>query len=221
MFDDARAGFLTWSPLVWDPVGEATVRAAALSPGERVLDACCAAGSSALPAAAAVGPSGHVDAVDLAGALVADGRGRAGGLPQLAFHTADVTTWSGRAYHAVLCVFGVLLLPDMDAGGAHLAALLRPGGRMALTTWLRGSVEPLIGPFAQAVAAERGASDDVALDEDLAWAFVTGAGTRAMLAGLDDATVARVRDRYAAALAAAGTDTFHLRALVGVGHTAG
>ncbi|WP_300008456.1 class I SAM-dependent methyltransferase [Pseudonocardia sp.] len=155
VFDASAAGFAVWTPLLWDPVGAATVEVVGPRPGERVLDACCGAGAAALPAARAVGPGGHVDAVDLAGALVDAGRDRA---PGVAFHTADVTTWTAPAYDVVTCVFGVFFLPDMDAGTAHLLGLLRPGGRIAVTTWAAGSVEPLVGPFAQAAIAEHAAA---------------------------------------------------------------
>ncbi|WP_260478999.1 methyltransferase domain-containing protein [Kibdelosporangium aridum] len=51
-------------------MGAATVAVAGPKPGDRVLDACCGAGASAVPAARLVGPEGVVDAVDLSGAMV-------------------------------------------------------------------------------------------------------------------------------------------------------
>lgn len=158
VFDASAEGFAVWTPMLWDPIGAATVYATGPRPGDRILDACCGAGAAALPAALAVGPTGHVDAVDLAGGLVAVGRARAG--DRVAFHVADVTTWrppSDVPYDVVTCAFGVFFLPDMDAGGAHLLSLLRPGGRIAVTTWQSGSVDPLIGPFARAATAEHAA----------------------------------------------------------------
>lgn len=254
LFDASAAGFAVWTPLLWDPVGEATVAAADPQPGHRVLDACCGAGAAALPAARAVGTDGHVDAVDLAGGLVAAGRERAPDVAShLAFHTADVTTWTAPAYDVVTCVFGVFFLPDMDAGTAHLLGLLRPGGRIAVTTWQSGSVDPLIGPFAQAATVEHaavgnttpsplrrreaagrvdsadklgawlggvGARDvavrtfarDVPVTPDLAWQLCVGSAARALIEGLDDAAVARIREWYQPA-----TDTFAIRALIATG----
>jgi ubiquinone/menaquinone biosynthesis C-methylase UbiE len=97
-----------------------------------------------LPAARAVGPTGRVDGVDRSQHLLAAGRERAAParLRNAEFHAADVSGWTSpgrRPYDVVLCVFGVLFLPDLDAGGAHLLSLLRQGGQLVVTTWERGS----------------------------------------------------------------------------------
>ncbi|MFD7660601.1 methyltransferase domain-containing protein, partial [Actinosynnema sp. NPDC059797] len=90
-FEVGGAEFVEWASQLWDPIGAETVGIARPRPGERVLDACCGTGSSAVPAARAVGPDGLVDAVDLAPTLLAAGARRAADLPQLRFHHADVT----------------------------------------------------------------------------------------------------------------------------------
>jgi ubiquinone/menaquinone biosynthesis C-methylase UbiE len=87
VFSAGAEEFHRWSPLLWDPVGQATAQAAFPTPGERVLDACCGAGASALPAARAVGPDGRVDAVDLARSLLAT----ASASPMSASHSARST----------------------------------------------------------------------------------------------------------------------------------
>jgi ubiquinone/menaquinone biosynthesis C-methylase UbiE len=77
VFSAGAEEFHSWSRVLWDPVGGATADMAALTGGESVLDACCGAGASALPAARAVGAAGRVDAVDLADGLLAIGERRA------------------------------------------------------------------------------------------------------------------------------------------------
>lgn len=104
-----------------------------LRPGERVLDACCGTGASALPAAALVGPTGTVDAVDMSGPMVAELRRRAADVPQVTAHEADVTTWPGTDYDAVVCALGIFFFPDMTTGTDHLVRRARPDGRVALT----------------------------------------------------------------------------------------
>ena len=69
-FDDAALSF-------WDRVGCATVDRLDLRPGERVFDACCGTGASALPAAQRVGEEGLVIGVDLSESALALAREKA------------------------------------------------------------------------------------------------------------------------------------------------
>src|SRR6266568_7390912 len=61
----------------WDRFGAATVTRLRLAPGGTVLDLCCGAGASALPAARAVGPEGRVLGVDIAAPMLELARARA------------------------------------------------------------------------------------------------------------------------------------------------
>lgn len=155
-FDEAALDFSRLSPLLWDPVGRATVAELGLRPGHRVLDACCGDGASALPAARAVGASGTVDAVDLSPAMIELLRRRASALPQLAAHAADATRWAGEGYDAVVCVLGAFFFPDVDGGTEHLVRRTRPGGTVALTFWRAGAMVAPGMALARAVARERG-----------------------------------------------------------------
>jgi ubiquinone/menaquinone biosynthesis C-methylase UbiE len=164
LFDAGHADFSHTAPVLWDPIGAATVAAVRLREGERVLDACCGAGASALPAGTAVGLSGRVDAVDLAPGLLAQGRARAAeaGLDHVRFARADVTQWSppdGVPYDLLLCVHGIFFLPDMDASARRLAGLIRPGGRFTVTVWEKGALERYAHVLHDCVARERGATE--------------------------------------------------------------
>ena len=68
---NAAADFYDASQLsFWDYFGSRTIELASLRSGSGVLDVCCGAGASALPAAEAVGPRGKVIGVDLAKQLL-------------------------------------------------------------------------------------------------------------------------------------------------------
>jgi SAM-dependent methyltransferase len=82
-FETAGADYAELASRLRDPLRQILAGYAAPRRCDRVLDACCGTGASALPAARAVGPSGRVDAVDLAPSLLERGQAAATGLPQL------------------------------------------------------------------------------------------------------------------------------------------
>ena len=140
-FDTASSDFDRLGEHLWKPIGQATVELTAPAEGERVLDACCGAGASAVPAAHRVGTAGRVDAVDFSPEMIKELGGRHAGLSQLHAHHADVTSWSRTGYDVVQAVLGVFFFPDMTAGTEHLVSRARPGGRVGVTIWRRGSME--------------------------------------------------------------------------------
>ena len=130
----------------WDRIGSRTVQRLAPAAGASVLDVGCGTGASALPAARAVGPGGRVIGVDLAGAMLERARGKAEdlGLRNVAFRTGDMTDlgFAEASFDAVVCVFAIFFVPDMEAQVARLWRLVRPGGRLAVTTWGPEPLEP-------------------------------------------------------------------------------
>jgi SAM-dependent methyltransferase len=151
-FDDAALSF-------WERFGSATAERLDLRPGERILDACCGTGASALPAAQQVGEQGRVIGIDLSEGALALARAKAVrlGLDNVEFRAGDVEA-SGlppASFDAVVCVFGIFFLPDMSAGVRELWRLLRPGGRLALTVWGPDIFEPATTAFWDAVGSER------------------------------------------------------------------
>ena len=143
----------------WERYGRNTIRHLQLPPGARVLDVCCGSGASALPAAEVVGPTGSVTGVDLAENLLQLARAKATqrGLTNAEFQTGDLTNlqFADGAFDAVVCVFGIFFVPDMEAALGELRRVLRPGGRMAITTWGPRLFEPLNTAFWDAVRSVR------------------------------------------------------------------
>jgi ubiquinone/menaquinone biosynthesis C-methylase UbiE len=143
----------------WSRFGRATVARLGLRPREHVLDVCCGSGASAIPAAEAVGPYGRVLGVDLAPGLLdlARRKARASGLAHAEFVEADFESLAERdgTFDAVVCVFGIFLLPDMAAGVRRLWRWVGPGGRLAVTTWGPRLFEPANTIFWEAVRSVR------------------------------------------------------------------
>ncbi len=137
---DSAADYFDARPLgFWARYGQRTVERLELSAGARVLDVACGSGASALPAAEAVGPTGRVTGVDLAERLLTLGREKARqrGLINVEFLQADMTNlgYPDGHFDAVICVFGIFFISNMEAQVAELWRMVRPGGRLAVTTW--------------------------------------------------------------------------------------
>jgi ubiquinone/menaquinone biosynthesis C-methylase UbiE len=143
----------------WEQYGQRTVSRLGLRPGSRILDVCSGSGASAIPAAEAVGPAGSVLGVDLAGNLLrlAERKAKDRGLGNVEFRIADMLALDAPAasFDTVICVFGIFFVPDMEQAVRELWRLVRPGGRLALTTWGPRFFEPVNTAFWNAVRAER------------------------------------------------------------------
>ncbi|WP_410651203.1 class I SAM-dependent methyltransferase [Amycolatopsis sp. cmx-4-54] len=152
-FDAAAVDFAALGRYLWGPIGAATVAAAGIGEGDRVLDACCGTGASAIPAARAVGAGGVVDALDLSGPMIGELRRLSADLPQLRAHEADATAWETGGYDVVQSALGIFFFPDMTDGTERLIGRARSGGRAVFTIWRRGSMVTAGRHLGRAVAA--------------------------------------------------------------------
>ena len=137
---NAAADFFDASPLsFWDYFGRRTIEMASLPTGSRVLDVCCGTGASALPAAEAVGQTGAVIGVDVAKELLELARTKAvqRRLGNIEFEVGDMLSmrFPTASFDAVVCVFGIFFVPDMSKAVSELWSRIRPGGKLAVTTW--------------------------------------------------------------------------------------
>src|SRR5437879_3801618 len=109
------------------------------APGERVLDVGCGPGATALPLAAAVGPTGHVTGVDISEPMLGLLRRRVAeqGIANLTTLLADAQThaFPPGSFDLLTSRFGVMFFADPKAAFRNLAGALRPGGRLAMAVW--------------------------------------------------------------------------------------
>src|SRR5262249_53058003 len=141
----------------WERFGRRTIERLQLRQGQRVLDVCCGAGASAIPAAEAVGAEGRVLGVDLAENLLALARAKASarGLRHVEFRAGDMLDLDQEDFDVVVCVFGIFFVPDMAAAVRSLWQRVRPGGQLAITTWGPRFFEPASTAFWEAVREVR------------------------------------------------------------------
>ncbi|MCK6447495.1 MAG: methyltransferase domain-containing protein [Planctomycetes bacterium] len=158
-YDAAADSFDHPANTFWERFGRRTVERLALADGARVLDACCGTGASAIPAAERVGADGHVLGVDVSEGLLGLARAKAAqrGLRHAQFRAADVMELDlpDASFDAVVCVFGIFFVPDMQAAVKELWRKVKPGGKLAITTWGPNVFAPLNTFFWDNVRAVR------------------------------------------------------------------
>jgi ubiquinone/menaquinone biosynthesis C-methylase UbiE len=151
-FDDEPLSF-------WDLIGKRTVTNLKLPAGAKILDVGCGTGASALPAAQEVGKNGFVVGVDLAARLLDRARAKASAasLDNVEFRVADMTAlnYPDESFDAVVSVFSIFFVPDMEGLVRELWRMVRPGGKLAVTTWGPRIFEPAYSRWLIAVGKER------------------------------------------------------------------
>jgi ubiquinone/menaquinone biosynthesis C-methylase UbiE len=143
LFDRAAASYDRVGNALFPPAGAALVAAVALCPDDRVLDVGCGRGACLFPAAEAVGPTGSITGIDLAAAMVeataVDITRRGVANASVRVGDAESPEFPDHSFDAVLAGFVVFFLPDLAVALRSYARLLRPGGRLALSTFAEPS----------------------------------------------------------------------------------
>ena len=151
-FDDPASEF-------WSIYGRKTVERLQLHSGARVLDVACGTGASAIPAAEIVGDRGQVIGVDLADNLMALAREKAQkkNLSNITFQWGDMTNleFEAESFDAVVCVFGIFFVKEMEAQISKLWRLVRPGGKLAIATWGQNIFAPIYSIWNQILKQHR------------------------------------------------------------------
>ena len=122
------------------PVTERLIAAAGIKSGDRVLDLACGVGDPSLSISALVGSTGSVLGLDITPGMVeaARTRARAKSLENISFRVIPSELELGvppASFDAATCRFGLMFMADPAAGLRSLAAALKPGGRVAASTW--------------------------------------------------------------------------------------
>jgi ubiquinone/menaquinone biosynthesis C-methylase UbiE len=220
----------TWSGASYErlaeayaPIHDCVVDALSLEPGMRVLDVACGTGGVALRAARTgaevVGIDISADQLEKARrAAAADGvavRFDEGDCQELPYEDAE--------FDAVASAFGAIFAADHERTAAELARVCRPGGRLAMTAWLKDAWSDLHAKAGRTFSVEAdarewseeehvrrllGASFDVELQTGK-WRIEAGSGAdlwellsssmpplRAWLAAADEATRAHAERVY-------------------------
>jgi len=136
-------------------VSDRLVELARIQLGDRVLDIATGSGEPAITAARKVGPRGLVVATDVSPAMLALARERAAslGIGNVKFVEtgAEAIAIEERNFHAAVCRWGLMFVPDLEAAVRRIAELLAPGGSFATAVWSTGTKVPMINVGEEAV----------------------------------------------------------------------
>jgi SAM-dependent methyltransferase len=114
-------------------------QAAAPQPGERVLDVGCGTGATAIPFAAAIGPTGRVTGIDISEPMLGQARQNIAnaGAANITLVQADaqVHRFPPHSFDLLISRFGVMFFADPVAAFTNLFAGLRQGGRLCMAVW--------------------------------------------------------------------------------------
>jgi ubiquinone/menaquinone biosynthesis C-methylase UbiE len=158
---------------------------AALQPGERVLDVACGTGVVARIAAARVGHTGRVAALDLNSGMLAVAQ-------SLPAATGVVIEWHEgsalalpfpqAAFDVVLCQLGLQFFPDRPMALQEIRRVLVPDGRLALNVF--GPLEHNPATHALTTALDRHVGPAASVAKRAEHALADTEQLRALLAGV-------------------------------------
>jgi SAM-dependent methyltransferase len=141
-WNKAAGGWRKWSDFI-DSVGseisERLVELARVEEGSRVIDIAAGYGEPSLTAARRAGASGSVVATDISAEMLAYGRERAeaAGISNIEFVESDASSldFPEGSFDAALSRWGIIFEPDGEAAAAKVRSFLKPGSRMAISSW--------------------------------------------------------------------------------------
>jgi ubiquinone/menaquinone biosynthesis C-methylase UbiE len=150
-WDTAASGWSKWRQLMEESVtviSERLVEIADVQPGNRVLDVACGLGEPTRTAARAAGPDGSVVATDISAEMLAFARelAKAEGLGNIEFVEADASSldFPQDSFDAAVSRWGIIFEPDAEGAAARIRGFLKPGARMAISSWGQPEQVPML-----------------------------------------------------------------------------
>ena len=120
---------------------------------KHALDVACGTGHASL-AAARMLSGGRVTGVDFSVGMLDQARSKAGarGIGNIEFLERDMTAlgFPADSFDVALCAFGIFFVDDMDTQLAHIASVVKPGGKIVISSF---QAEHYFHPFREMMIA--------------------------------------------------------------------
>jgi SAM-dependent methyltransferase len=154
------AGWEKWDSVIMDqlgPVSAAIIERLAIAEDQQHLDIAAGTGEPGL-SIARLSPKGRVVLTDLAPEMlhIAARRARAQGVGNIETKvcSADELPFNDATFDSVSVRFGYMFFPDLAKATAEFARVLRPGGRLCSSVWVKPEANPWTTIAMQAIATE-------------------------------------------------------------------
>ncbi len=153
-------GWEKWDRVIMDqlgPVGAAMIERLGIADDQQHLDIAAGTGEPGL-SVARLAPGGHVVLTDLSAEMLGIATRRAAAQGITNFETrvcsADDLPFGDEAFDSISVRFGYMFFPDLAKATAEFARVLRPGGRLCSSVWVKPGENPWTAIVMQAIAAE-------------------------------------------------------------------
>ena len=154
------AGWDKWDAVIMDqlrPVTTAMVDPLEVAPDQQHLDVAAGTGEPGLTVAR-LAPRGRVVLTDLSVEMleVAARRAAEQGVTHVTTTvcSADDLPFEDASFDSVTARFGLMFFPDVAVAVAEMVRVLRPGGRLSCSVWIRPDANPWTSIVMQAIGAE-------------------------------------------------------------------
>jgi SAM-dependent methyltransferase len=154
------AGWDKWDAVILDqlaPVGAAIIERLDIAEDQQHLDIAAGTGEPGL-SIATLAPRGRVVLTDLVSEMLAVAARRAAtqGITNIETKvcSADDLPFSDATFDSVSVRFGYMFFPDMAEATAEFARVLKPGGRLCASVWVKPEANPWTAIAMQAIATE-------------------------------------------------------------------
>jgi SAM-dependent methyltransferase len=154
------AGWEKWDSVIMDqlgPVSAAIIECLGVAADQQHLDIAAGTGEPGL-SIARLAPEGRVVLTDLVPEMldIAARRARALGVANIETKvcSADELPFDDAVFDSVSVRFGYMFFPDVAKATAEFARVLRPGGRLCSSVWVKPEANPWTTIAMQAIASE-------------------------------------------------------------------